>query len=100
MSKRGNSQPCSKCLLGWSDIALFTIFETDTMVQIRYIFRSPIPKNQRICLRASSPNAPQSFHLLKITETLNMYIYLCKYVNTLLLLQRTMGKKKILKSNF
>ena len=32
------------CAVGWSDLELFVIFETYTLLSIRYIFRSSIPK--------------------------------------------------------
>ena len=59
--------------LGWSDLALFSIFE-----------------NLHI-------SAAQSFHFQKITETLKINIYFWKLVDTSLLHQRTISKKKLKK---
>ena len=45
----------------------FARFKTGTVLQIRYIFISPIPKNRRIC-----PHARQSFHFQKLARTLKI----------------------------
>ena len=37
--------------VGWSDLALFSIFETYTLLSIRYIFKSSIPKNRQFPAR-------------------------------------------------
>ena len=52
--------------IGWSDLALFAI-KTYTLLSIRYIFRSSIPKNWQL-----QPHAWQSFHFKIIIWTLQI----------------------------
>ena len=35
-------------IVGWIDLQLFAIFKKDTLLPIRYIFKSQIPKNRQI----------------------------------------------------
>ena len=81
-------------IIGWSDIELFTILKTGTMLSIRYIFESKAQKSANLAARAA--HGRQSFHLKKNRDLKNDYSFR-KFSNTflLLLLQRTNVRKKI-----
>ena len=82
--------------LGWRDIALFAILKMGTMLPIRYIFTSPIPKKSA-SLAAGAVHVRQSFHFQKITRTLKIYIF---SESSFYILQRTIAKDKIRKFTF
>ena len=64
------------CRVGWSDLALFTIFKHEPLLSIRYISRSLVPKNRQI-----RPQARQSFNFKKTTGILKMSIFLKMFKN-------------------
>ena len=62
---------CS-CAAGWSDIALFAISNTGTILPIRYVFMSRMQKNRQIRPHARAAHARQSLHFQTITRTLKI----------------------------
>ena len=61
---------------GWSDLALFSIFEPYSTLSIRYIFRSSIKKNRNFDhALARASNTGQSFHFQKPQGTYIFYIF-------------------------
>ena len=68
-------------IVGWSDTALFAIFENRHYAadQVYCTFMSPIPKNRQFWLRARKAHAWQSFHFSKFTETLQNNYFFWKF---------------------
>ena len=85
----------ARCTLGWSDLDLFSIFENGHYAADEvHTFMIPSPKNRRIWPRAYSACAAK-FSLSKNHRDPKNRIFFWKFSNTFLLLQRTIGKKKI-----
>ena len=61
-------------IIGWSDIELFTILKTGTMLSIRYIFESKAQKSANLAARAA--HGRQSFiflHRMDLTVLLENF---------------------------
>ena len=87
------------CTVGWSDLALFSIFE-NTFLLIRYIFMSSIPKNWQFWPGTRGSQARQSFNFKRITGSLKINIFIWKLAQTFLIHQRKIYKNKIWKQVF
>ena len=76
--ERVDARP-TPCTLGWSDLALFWIFETFTLLSIRFIFRSSIPKNGQFRPRGRIAHAAKfSFSKNHRDLKINLFFFICR----------------------